>query len=94
MTALTLDSAKNIGIVVVLALIVVMVAMALLIKSVTTKVISVLIFGGLAFGVWTQRSSLEDCAKKVKDRGLLGDTTETTCSFLGSDVNVPAPGAP
>ncbi len=94
MTALTLESAKNTGIVVALALIIVMVAMALLIKNVTTKVISVLIFGGLAFGVWTQRSSLEDCAKKVKDRGALGDTTETTCSFLGSDIKVPVPEVP
>jgi hypothetical protein len=48
-----------------------------------------LILGGLALGVWTQRSSVEDCAQQVKARGVLGDTTEVECSFLGTDVKVP-----
>ncbi len=94
MTAMTVDSAKNIGIAVAVALLALMVVTAWLIKNVTTKLITVVIIGGLAFGVWTQRSSLQDCANKVKDRGVLGDKTEITCSFLGSDIKVPAPSVP
>ena len=89
MTAMTLESAKNIGIAVAVGLVALMLVMAVVIKNVTTKLITVLIIGGLAFGVWTQRSSLQDCADKVKARGVLGDTTDVTCSFLGSDINVP-----
>jgi cobalamin biosynthesis protein CobD/CbiB len=94
MTSMTVESAKNIGIGVALVLVAVMVLMAWLVKTVTTKVISVLIFAGLAFGVWTQRTSLEDCAGKVKARAALGDTTDVTCTFLGSDIKVSAPGVP
>lgn len=90
MTAMTVESAKNIGIAVAVALVFVMVLMAWLVKNVTAKIISVVIVGGLAFGIWTQRTSLEDCASKVKARGALGDTTDVTCSFLGSDINVPS----
>lgn len=94
MTAMTVESAKNIGIIVAMALIVLMVLMAWLIKSVATKLICVVIVGGLAFGVWTQRSSLQDCERKVSDRGVLGAQTAVTCSFLGSDIKVPAPTVP
>jgi hypothetical protein len=94
MTAMTLDSAKNLGIAIAVGALVVMVVMAWLIKNVVTKVLSVVILGGLAFGVWTQRSSLESCADKVKDRALVGGVEEITCSFLGTDVNVPVPSVP
>jgi hypothetical protein len=89
MTAMTLESAKNIGIAVAVGLVALMLVMAVVIKNVTTKIISIVLIGGLAFGVWTQRSSLQDCADKVKARGALGDTSDVTCSFLGSDINVP-----
>jgi hypothetical protein len=94
MTALTVDSAKNLAIAVAVALVALMIVLAWVIKSVTTKIISVVIVGGLAFGVWTQRTSLQDCAKKVRDRGVVGATTEVTCSFMGSDIKVPPPSAP
>jgi hypothetical protein len=90
MTAMTLESAKNIGIAVAVGLVALMLVMAVVIKNVTTKIISILLIGGLAFGVWTQRSSLQDCADKVKARGVVGDTSDVTCSFLGSEVNVPS----
>ena len=94
MIALTMDSAKNIGIAVAVGLVALMLVMAVVIKNITTKLITMLLVGGLAFGVWTQRSSLQTCADKVKARGVLGDTTDVTCSFLGSDIKVPVPGAP
>ena len=90
MTAMTLESAKNIGIAVAVGLVALMIVLAVVIKNVTTKIISILLIGGLAFGVWTQRSSLQDCADKVKARGVVGDTSDVTCSFLGADINVPS----
>jgi hypothetical protein len=90
-TALTVESAKNIGIVVATVLIALTLAMAWVIKNVTAKIISVVLIGGLAFGVWTQRTSLEDCAKQVQDRTAVGATSDVTCTFLGTDVKVAAP---
>jgi len=94
MTALTLDTAKNVGIAAAVGLIALMLVMAFVVKNVTAKLISILIIGGLAFGIWTQRSSLQDCADKVRARGVLGDTSDVTCSFLGSDVDISTPSAP
>jgi hypothetical protein len=94
MTAMTVESAKNIGIAVAVALVALMLVMAFVIKNVTTKLITVVIIGGLAFVVWTQRSSLQDCADRVKARGVLGDTSDVECTFLGSDVKVSVLGAP
>ena len=88
MTAMTVDSAKNIGIAVAVALVMLMLLSAFVIKKATVKLLTIVILGGLAFGMWTQRSSLEDCAGKVKARGVLGDTTPVTCTFVGSDIKV------
>ena len=90
MTALTVESAKDLGIVVAAILIGLMVAMAWLVKNVTAKIISIVLIGGLAFGVWTQRSSLQDCAKRVRERVAVGNTTDVSCSFLGTDIKVSA----
>ena len=91
MIAMTVDSAKSIGVAAAVALIAIMLAMVMLIKKVTGKLIAIVIVGGLAVGVWTQRSSLQDCADKVKARGALGATSGATCSFLGTDVKVSGP---
>ena len=91
MTALTLESAKNIGIAVAVALVALMLVMVFVIKNVTGKLISVVLIGGLAFGVWTQRASLQNCADKVRARVAAGDKSDVTCSFIGSDINITAP---
>ena len=39
----------------------------------------------LALLVWTQRSSLDECADKVREGGLRVDTT---CSFFGRDIKI------
>jgi hypothetical protein len=91
MTALTLESAKNIGIAVAVALVALMLVMAFVIKNVTAKLVSVIIIGGVAFGVWTQRSSLQSCSHKVRARIAAGDRSDVTCSFIGSDIKIAAP---
>ena len=91
MTSLTLESAKNIGIAVAVGLVALMLVMAFVIKNITGKLISVVIIGGLAFGVWTQRTSLQSCADKVRGRVAVGNTSDVTCSFIGSDIKIAAP---
>src|SRR3954447_321011 len=92
MTALTLDTAKNVGIAVAVGLVALMLVTAFVVKKVSGKLICILLIGGLALGVWTQRTSLQDCADRVRARG--GDTADVTCSFLGSDVKVAALSTP
>jgi cobalamin biosynthesis protein CobD/CbiB len=88
MVALSVDSAKNIGLIVAAALLVFTLGSAWLIKNITTKLITAAILGILCIGVWTQRSNLQDCAAKAKERLAAGDTRSITCSFLGSDIDL------
>jgi hypothetical protein len=88
MVALSVESAKNIGLIVAAALLVFTIASAWIIKKVTTKLITVAVLAILCIGVWTQRSNLQDCAAKAKERISAGDTRAITCSFLGSDIDL------
>ena len=90
MVALTLDSAKNIALLIALAFMLLAVLSAVVVKKVTTKLLMVLVLAGLGLLVWSQRSSLQACAQKVKDRGVTVGQTEVTCSFFGTDIKVPA----
>lgn len=85
MLALTLGQAKTIAAIVVGALLVVAIAGAWVMKEVTQKVVLVVIVGLLALLVWTQRTALDECADKVREGGIRGDTT---CSFFGQDIRI------
>jgi hypothetical protein len=82
---LTVGAAKNIAIVIVVGIIALAVLSAWLVRNITAKVVMVLLFAGIALGVWTQRSSLDDCADRVKANPTAG----ATCTFFGTDVRVP-----
>lgn len=93
MAALSVDSAKNIAIVVAIAFVVLSVLSAILVKAIVTKVILVVVLGGLALGAWTQRQSLTDCADKAAaevENGTAG-AGSVTCTFFGTEVELPAP---
>ena len=90
MVALTLQSAKNIAILVVLAFVALTMLSAVVVKKVTTKLLMMLVLAGMALLVWSQRSSLQSCADRVKDRGVTVAQGDITCSFFGKDVTVPA----
>ncbi len=85
MLALTLGQAKTLAILIVLALVVMAVGSAWLMKTIAQKVALVVILGLLALLVWSQRSSLDECADKVREGGVRVDTT---CSFFGRDINI------
>ena len=88
MIALSLESAKTIAIVVVLAFIALSVISALVIKSIVTKLIMVVLMACLALGVWTQRTSLQDCADKAKAKADALDVSGLTCTFFGTNIEV------
>ena len=85
MLALTLGQAKALALVIVLILVGGAIFGAWLMKEITQKVVLVVIVGLVALLVWTQRSSLDECADKVREGGIRGDTT---CSFFGSEIRI------
>lgn len=88
MIALTLESAKTIAIVVVVVLVALSVIFALVIKAIVTKVIVVVLMACLALGVWTQRTSLQDCAERAQAKTDESDVSGLTCTFFGTDIEV------
>jgi uncharacterized membrane protein YfcA len=89
MFAIDLESAKRIGIGVVVGLVVLSFLAAWLIKSVVMKLITIGLLLALAFAVWTQRNALQDCADQLQEKARVGDFSSTTCTFFGFDVTVP-----
>jgi hypothetical protein len=96
--ALTLDDAKTIALVAATALTVGAVVSFWVMKSLVQKLAVAALLGVLAFAVWTQRVSLQDCADKVQDNFELAGTdvvvTDTECSFFGITVTISDPRAP
>jgi hypothetical protein len=85
MLALTLGQAKAIAIVIVVVLVAGAVASTWIMKTIAQKAAIAVILGLLAILVWSQRASLDECADKVREGGVRGDTT---CSFFGRDVTI------
>jgi len=88
MIALSLESAKTVAILVVVVFVVLSVISALVIKSIVTKLIMVVLMACLALGVWTQRSSLQDCADRAQATAEVLDVSGLTCTFFGTEINV------
>lgn len=85
MLALTLGQAKTLALLVAAALAVAAIGSAWVMKELAQKAAMFAILALLAILVWTQRSSLEECADKVKQSNL---TTDTTCSFFGREIEI------
>lgn len=88
MLALSLQAARNGAIIAVLVLVALAVASAWLMRSIAQKAALVVVLGLLAVLVWTQRTSLDDCAKRVRTDRAAGTATDTTCTFLGQDITI------
>jgi hypothetical protein len=93
--AITLDTAKNIAIVVAIIFIGGAIASLWLMKTIVQKLAVMAVLGLLAFAVWSQRTALQDCADKVQDNFELAGTdvllTDSTCSFFGIEVTISDP---
>ena len=91
MFALSLQAARNGAIIAVIVFVALAIASAWLMKSIAQKVALVLVLGLLAVLVWSQRASLDDCAKRVRsDRAAsaTGEERDTSCTFLGQDITI------
>lgn len=89
MTALSLESAKTIAIVLAIGFVAFAVISAWLIKNITMKILSIVVLVGLGLGVWTQRANLQDCADKARARVEAGgDEDSIKCEFFGSEVSI------
>ncbi len=86
MFAVSLETAKTIAVVIIVAFVLMGILSAWLIKTVVTKLIVAVVAVGLAIAVYSQRASLQDCADKAKAN--LGK--EVSCTFFGTEVKVPA----
>jgi hypothetical protein len=85
---MTLDTARNVGIAVALGLGALAVVAVVMLHSIAQKLAVAAIFGLLALLVWSQRSSLEECADRVRETVAADVATDSTCSFLGRDITV------
>lgn len=95
MFALTLDAAKNIAVAVVIVFLVGSLAAAWIMKTIIQKVATAGVLLLLAFAVYSQRTSLQDCADKVQGNfareGTSVTVTDTECSFFGTTVTIKDP---
>jgi protein-S-isoprenylcysteine O-methyltransferase Ste14 len=90
MSALSLDSAKNIAIIVAVVMVVLAVLSAMIVKNIVGKIISIVLLAGLALGVWTQRTNLQNCADKAQaEIEAKGPNATLTCTFFGQEIKVP-----
>lgn len=90
MIALTFGQAKLVALAIVLVLIGLAIASALVMKAVAGKLAVAAVFCVLAVVVWTQRSSMQDCADRVRDQARTGQVS-ASCTFLGQDVTISTP---
>ena len=95
MLGLSLDAAKNIAIAVVVVFVLGSLLAAWVMKTIVQKAVAVVVLLAFAFAVYTQRTSLQDCADKVKGNferaGTSVTVADTDCSFFGVTVTVKDP---
>lgn len=95
MFALTLDAAMNIAVAVVIVFLVGSVVAAWIMKTIIQKLATIAVLLFLAFAVYSQRTSLQECADKVtgnfEREGTSVTVTDTECSFFGATVTIKDP---
>lgn len=89
MLAINLQAAKNLAIFITIGFVVLSLVMGMVVKNVMAKLIMVLLMLGLALGVWTQRKALDTCADTVKADLAAGSDNGTTCTFFGTQIEIP-----
>ena len=83
LAALDYETVKKVAIGIVVVLVLLALLVAKIVRTVTTKAITILLLGALVFGVFSQRQSLENCKKEyVAQHG-------GHCKFFGYKVELP-----
>ena len=91
MTALSLDTVRDVALGIVVAAVVLGLVAAIVIRWIAGKLVALGLLLAVAGIVWWQRDSLQDCADEVQRTLAAGATDATTCTFLGRDVTVDSP---
>lgn len=91
MFGLDLDTVRNVALVVVVVALLLAAVTAFVVKAVVGKVVTIVVLGGLAVLVWSQRQTLQDCADRVGETLGAGAVDDMTCTFFGRDVTITAP---
>ena len=86
MLAISVETAKDVGIGVIAVLLTLMIVFGWIVKKVVGKLLVIVVLGGLAVGVWTQRNDLERCADQVKISG-----STASCHLFGRDFKLTPP---
>jgi len=90
--AITVDGARA-GAVAIAAIGLAVAALAVwLLEQILAKVVMLVLLVALVALVWSQRSSLDDCAARVTASLTDGAVDDSTCTFFGRDVTVTRPG--
>jgi cobalamin biosynthesis protein CobD/CbiB len=93
MLALSTETAKQYGIYAIVGVLVVGVLSAFIVRKVVGKIISLIITVALAATLFGQRSSIDDCVKKLRQTAqgavTAGRVDDPTCTFFGMEVKVP-----
>lgn len=93
MLALSTETAKQYGIYAIIGVLVVGVLSAFVVRKVVGKIISLIITVALAATLYGQRTSIDDCVKKLRQSAegavTAGRIDDPTCTFFGMDVKVP-----
>lgn len=89
MPELTLEQAKTFAVVAVIVLVVGGVLAAWAMKEIVQKIVVIGVLAVLVLVVWTQRSSLEQCADEiVSDRSSATAGATATCTFFGREIEI------
>ena len=86
--ALTTDDAKTIAIVAASAFVLLGLLAAWVMKTIVQKVVVAVVLAGLALAAWSQRTSVDQCVEDVK-ASISADSAQVTCTFFGTEVDVP-----
>ena len=86
---LTVDNVKIAAIAALVVLAILALAVASVIRKFTAKVVAIAVLAAAGFAVWTQRSAVQECAARAKDRIDIGEPGGVICTFFGKSVTVP-----
>jgi O-antigen ligase len=88
--ALDADRVARLGLLLVIAVVVLGVVLACLVRPLVLGVLAAAALFGLGALVWTERTALQDCTQRVREDAVSTPTT-APCEFLGLKVDVKVP---
>ena len=97
--ALNLNQVENGSIIAIIACVLLILVILKFVSSVITRIVMSIVFAALGIGIYSQRASVIDCAKKVTDQvtseqnPVVAGSADSaiTCTFFGQDVAFSVP---